>query len=267
MSFDATRQVWSMRRARRLPGGTTLLVLLALADRADRHTGEVSASARYLAQEVGVHHSQAARAVATGHAEGAIEVVNPGRGTRATVYRFTTVARPDDDANGLSTARPQSNANGSLASHLARPLNDASRPLNDASASPQRQIPDQSLSSNHQGAASPVQNPAAAALALMVVVEMRIEELRGAPRRPAALRASIERRLAGAFSARLAGMVAEGMSPAEAATVGLAEDGVLGPCPTCGATDAEPTALATRCARATRCPYFVGELVSAEVTW
>ena len=75
MSFDATRQVWALRRARRLPGGTVLLVMLALADRADKASGEVKTSGRQLGRDVGIHHAQALRALAWARDEAVIEVV------------------------------------------------------------------------------------------------------------------------------------------------------------------------------------------------
>ena len=263
MSFDATRQVWALRRARRLPGGTTLLVLLALADRADRATGEVTASARYLATEVGVHYSQASRAVATGREEGLIAVVSEGRGTRAAVYRFADVARLNGNAGGsaeLSTARPVDNANGSLALQLARPTSNAARPRSNASASPQQQIPDQASIQVPPGPATGRGTPAGAALALMVGVETHIEEMRGGSRRPEAVAATIERRLAGTFGVRLAGMIAEGLSPEGAASAALVEDGVGGVCPHegCRAVDARPITDASRCARRHSCPFYVG---------
>ena len=156
MSFDATRQVWALRRDKRLPGGSTLLVLLALADRADRVTGEVSASARHLATEVGVHYSVASRAVAQGCQQGAVQLVSPSRGTRAAVYRFPVVARPE------------SNANGPVALSAARPTSNTSRLSSNASASPQQQLPvpvfNQTTRSTHGGRTK----PAAAALTLIL---------------------------------------------------------------------------------------------------
>jgi hypothetical protein len=259
MSFDATRQVWALRRDKRLPGGSTLLVLLALADRADRVTGEVSASARYLATEVGVHYSVASRAVAQGCQKGAVQLVSPSRGTRAAVYRFPVVARPESNATGRA-ARPEGNANGSVALSAARPTSNTSRLSSNASASPQQQIPvpgfNQTTRSTHGGRTQ----PAAAALTLMVAVETNLEKLRGGSRRPDAVAATIERRLAGTFGARLAGMVAEGLSPERAASAALLEDGVGGTCPHegCRATDARPITDAARCAHRHSCPFYVG---------
>jgi hypothetical protein len=257
MSFDAMRTVVEMRRAGRLPGGTTLLVLLMLADRANRKTAEVTTSVRHLAGDAGVHYSQVSRALSIGRERGAIAVVTEGRGRRPTVYRFALFARPEDNAK-LSTGLPEGNANGSVALHVALPSSTLARPLDNATVALQQQEPVPGFKPDQPGAERDAKTPADAALALMVGVETRIEKLRGNARRPAAVATTIKRRLAGTFGARLAGMVAEGLSPERAAAAALLEDGVGGTCPACGALNAKPITEEAKCPRRRSCPYFVG---------
>jgi hypothetical protein len=269
VSFDATKQVWAMRRAHRLPGGTTLLVLLGLADHANRHSGEVSTSLRYLAAELGVHYSQVSRALAVGRERGAIDLVQASRGRARSVYRFQ-LARPEGNADEptarpisnaeLSTVLPEGNANGSVALQVARPTSNSARPRSNATDALEQQIPVTRSLTRPPGARAAVETPAAAALALMVGVETHLEEMRGTSRRPGAVAATIERRLAGSFGARLAGMVAEGLSPERAAAAVLVEDGVGGVCPHegCRATDARPITDAAKCAHRHSCPFYVG---------
>ena len=95
-SFEATRTVWTMRDAGELPGGPTLTVTLALADRADRRTNEVRTGVRGLAKRCGLAVGTVRDALVEAIGAGAVEVVEPGAGTRPTRYRLA-----------LSTARAE----------------------------------------------------------------------------------------------------------------------------------------------------------------
>ena len=88
MSFDATRSAWAARDAGAIEGGPTLLVALAMADRADRATGGLVAGTRGLAALVGVSHTTVTAALRDLEAAGAVEVTEPGRGRRATRWRW-----------------------------------------------------------------------------------------------------------------------------------------------------------------------------------
>ena len=94
MSFDATRAVWAARDAGAIEGASTLLVALAMADRADKGTGELVAGVRGLSARLGLGRSTANDAVHALTAAGVVEPVALGRGTRPTRWRFLLAAPP-----------------------------------------------------------------------------------------------------------------------------------------------------------------------------
>lgn len=264
MSFDAMRQVWAMRDAGELPGGTTLLVLVALADAARRPSDEATASLRFLGDRVGRSHQSVVGALRDGVDAGLIELARPGRGTRPAVYRFTGLVVPEPTTTGYPQNGPAvggPTTNGRASGRLVVRGRTAVVRGRTASARETDQLPGQVYpETTSRARAREAPGPVAAALALMVGVETHLEEMRGGSRRPAAVAATIERRVAGTFGVRLAGMLSEGMSTERAAAAALVEDGVGGVCPHegCRALDARPITDASRCARRHSCPFYVG---------
>lgn len=94
VSFDATRAAWAARDAGAIPGGSVLVVALAMADRADRATGELVAGSRGLAARLGVSQGTAWRATHALVLAGVIEPAEPARGTRPTRWRWLLAPPP-----------------------------------------------------------------------------------------------------------------------------------------------------------------------------
>ena len=88
MSFDATRAVWAARDSGALCGGSTLFVALALADRADKATGTISASTRGLVARCHLSAPTVTRALRDLQEAGVVEVTARGIGTRPTRWRW-----------------------------------------------------------------------------------------------------------------------------------------------------------------------------------
>lgn len=247
MSFNATRQVWEMRRAGRLPGGVHLFVLLALADHADRASGEVSRSVRYIAEEIDLARSSVHRGIQIGLESGALALLKPGGAHRSAVYRFpVTLSLQRDDApvDNPATSSLRGDDDGATSSQLRPNF-----------VPPEGQIPVLPVAPEpptRAGARTRVREA-------VVAVELHIATARGEVRRPNGWRSSTANRIEATYGDRIARELSSGADPRVVAAGVLADDGVNGSCPveSCGATDAQPIADVRRCVRGERCPYFV----------
>ena len=256
MSFDHTRMVWALARRGALPFGRSpsrLAVMLDLADRADRFTGEVVASTHALA-----HDTAAARRTVQGVLDDLVagawlDVTLPPAGTRQARYRWTE--KLSTAVTGSTTEDSPSHHTVATSRHLVVPEDTASgdvRPPNSST----------SFIPVPPGEAAPVHNsgsPGEIALALVVAVESNLVTIRGPVGSPEALAAKIAERITAAYGKLLENPLP---GPRETARAILAAD--MSPaCPLfgCGAIDAHAHLDEGKCStRGRQCPYLVPEL-------
>jgi hypothetical protein len=256
VSLDASRHVWALRDAGKLPGGSDLAVLLTLAD--GTIGGEARTSTRQLAHRAGVRQQTVTRALRTGVGVGAVEVVRRSRGSVPSVFRIP----PHRAAIGSGSAPVENNGTASAVEAVDPVEGKRLRTHSGSGSAP----PSEALT-------SPVQLPTyngtsgtSRALGLVVAVEMRIAAAGARLERPGAVESAIRRRLGSQFGARISGLLDEGVEPVEVARSVLVEDGVGGRCPVavCGAFDARPITDAGRCSRREACVFYVGTGVELE---
>jgi DNA-binding transcriptional MocR family regulator len=122
MSFDATRATWAARDAGAIEGGPPLYVALALADRAQKDSGELQAGTRALAARLGMSRSTVTHALRELEAAGVVEATQRGCGTRATRWRWLLAAPHTASTHHVDNGT-QRYPNGTQAEELAVPKN------------------------------------------------------------------------------------------------------------------------------------------------
>lgn len=120
MSFEATRAAWAARDSGALPGGAVLVVALAMADRADRATGELVAGSRGLAARLGVSQATALRATRALVLAGVIEPAERASGTRPTRWRWLLAPPQTTTLSPVVDNREQRRATSAQAEPLRR---------------------------------------------------------------------------------------------------------------------------------------------------
>ena len=257
MSFDATRAVWAARDAGALEGGASLLVALALADRADRRTGELLAGTRGLAARLALSHTTVTAALRDLQKAGALEVVVKGRGKRPTLWKWT-LEPPPLRANPV-TLDPVDNSDLAYQSGNARnpSVTDFGFSVTDPGSSVTAAVTKPGINQLEPELAARVTYTEAEPIALAADVRTRLAVAAGDVRNPAALRASVGRRLAQSHG----GLVTElaGEPAPKIAVAILTADRLPRECPArrCNAGDAHPITDRAKCPRHEQCPYYV----------
>jgi hypothetical protein len=129
--------VWAARDAGLLEAGAPLLVCLAIADRANNGTGVARMGVRGLAHRTGLSAGTIVAALRVGVTAGALELVEPGRGSRPARYRIalpTARAKAgENDAGAFSVENANENP-----ARVRRSASDTQRSASDTQAFSQR---------------------------------------------------------------------------------------------------------------------------------